>query len=280
MTNLLRKFAEMFVEFDDDGKPADSSAKPSAGKPPSSGEDVLAAIEKIRSDLENEGHTDFDEAEDVLDPGLLASHKQAGKPAEPAAGLKINIGNPPPAGEPAAPSAEPKSSAPISGGSDSINVPKLLSVPEVYARAQISNDGPGHVDRISEMLDDPEMEGLPMDIRARSVKMALKATGVGLESILEDAGRRDQALEDYYFYLDKKHEQIKGQVEADNQRLQQEIDEFMKQKQELMERNRTSLAEAGRIRDEFRKLKQAEEKRLYDIVTPFVSPGENPVELT
>ena len=112
--------------------------------------------------------------------------------------------------------------------------------------------------------------------RSQDYELAVEA----LESILEDAGRRDQALEDYYFYLDKKHEQIKGQVEADNQRLQQEIDEFMKQKQELMERNRTSLAEAGRIRDEFRKLKQAEEKRLYDIVTPFVSPGENPVELT
>ncbi|MCB1216469.1 hypothetical protein KDL44_03710 [bacterium] len=279
MTNLLRKFAEMFVEFDDDGKPAASaSPSPAAGRPPTSGEDVLAAIEKIRTDLESEGHTDFEEAEDILDPGLLASHRErSGSPAadKPETGMKINIGNPPEE----APAA-PRGSAPLAEGSASINVPKLLSIPEVYIRAQISNEGPGHVDRISEMLDDPELEGLPMDIRARSVKMALKATGIGMESILEDAGRRDQALEDYNFYLEKKLEQIRGQVEADNQRLQQEIDEFVKQKQELMQRNRVSLEEAGRIREEFRKAKQAEEKRLYDIVTPFVSPGENPVELT
>ncbi len=272
MTNLLRKFRDLVFEVDDNDTQAGSTAPKSKGGPATSGEEVLAAIEKIRSDLENEGHTDFEDKEEpgsgVRSPGDNSAAGGTDGPHKEQ-GLRIKL----------PPTVVPDAGTLESGGSTGFNVPKLLSIAEVYTRAQIA-EGPGHVDKINDMLNDPEMEGLSMDIRARSVKMALKASGIGLESILEDAGRRDQALEDYTFFLEKKLEQIRSQVEADNLHLQQEIDEFVKQKQNLMEINRRNLEEAGRVREEFKTAKQAEEKRLYDIVTPFVSPGENPVELT
>ena len=269
---LLKKFAALFVEFDGDGRtiPKEQAGmqKPAA----SAGEEVLAAIEKIRTDLENEGHTEFDEPEDVLDHGLLAARDAADGSK---GGLKINIG-PDSAGLPA---GKAKGSAPILDQVGGISVPKLLSIDEVYARAQIV-ESPASINNVLQMLDDPELEGLTMDIRSRSVKMALKASGIGLEAIIEDAGRRDQALEDYRFYLDNKLEQIEDFVEAENRTLQNEIDDFVQQKQTQMDQNKRSLAEARRIRDEFMAGKQIEEKRLYDIVSPFVSPGENPVELS
>jgi hypothetical protein len=271
----MRKIAGMFVEFDSEGQ-ADKPDGADKQHVATSGEEVLAAIEKIRTDLEKEGHTEFDEAEDVLDPGLLASRRATANPGKPGqGGMKINIGE----SQTARPRADATPSAPITDDSGGINVPKLLSIDEVYARAQIS-DSPASINNVLDMLDDPELEGLAMDIRARSVKMALKASGIGLEAILVDAGRRDQALEDYRFYLDNKLERIKEHVEAENQTLQAEVDAFVQQKQQQMEHNRRSLSEARRINEEFKAAKQAEEKRLYDIVSPFVSPGENPVELS
>lgn len=273
--NLMRKIAGMFVEFDSDGQPTVPSGADKQNAA-SSGEEVLAAIEKIRADLENEGHTEFDEPEDVLDPGLLASRKAAASPGKPGeGGMKINIGDSPTPN----PRADASPSAPILDEEGGINVPKLLSIEEVYARAQIT-DSPASINNVLHMLDDPELEGLTMDIRARSVKMALKASGIGLEAILVDAGRRDQALEDYRFYLDNKLDRIQEHVEADNHKLQAEVDAFVQQKQQQMELNRRSLSEAKRINGEFKAAKQVEEKRLYDIVSPFVSPGENPVELS
>ena len=273
---LLKKFAALFVEFDGDGKTISKDKVDPHKSAAGSGEEVLAAIEKIRTDLESEGHTEFDEPEDVLDPALLASHAaREGKSGTGRAGMKINIGIDATSGS----GNKSAGSAPIIDAEGGINVPKLLSIEEVYTRAQIV-DSPASINNVIHMLNDPELEGLTMDIRARSVKMALKASGIGLESIIADAGRRDQALEDYRFYLENKLDRIEEHVESENRTLQGEIDEFVRQKQEQMEQNRQSLAEARRIRDEFKAAKHIEEKRLYDIVSPFVSPGENPVELS
>jgi hypothetical protein len=116
-----------------------------------------------------------------------------------------------------------------------------------------------------------------VEIRARSVKMALSSMGKDLRSVLEDAARRDKALDDYQVYLEHRTGQVEEQVTAANAALQKEIEAFAQAKNAIMMQNKALFEQARNALSSFNVAKEAEEKRLFAIVAPFVTPGENPV---
>jgi hypothetical protein len=132
---------------------------------------------------------------------------------------------------------------------------------------------------VEKMLADPEIAELPLETRARSVRMALRSMGRELPDIIADAAKRDRALEIYEQVVSEAIEDVGRQVVEANAKLQREIDEFVRSKTAMMEANEQALEQARQGLSEYRRTKAAEEERLFNTVAPFVAPGQNPVSL-
>ncbi|MCC7479746.1 hypothetical protein IT575_14995 [bacterium] len=258
MAGLLRKLAGLVVEFPDEQKGSGSAAaKDSADQTET---DPLAAIEAIRADLESS--TSLDTRKLDAEADKLAEHASESLAADGT--VKTDKAA---AGLPTAASALPQ-----------IRLPIVLSISQVYEKAELPAV-PGGFDlvKVAQMLEDPEITGLPLDVRARSVKMAVKAAGGEMKEVLADAARRDQALEVYLNYLSGKVDEIHSQVESQNATLEQEIQDFITARRAIIESNKAKLEAARQALHSYSDSKQAEEERLYQLVAPFVAPGENPV---
>ena len=233
---LLHKLAGLVVEFPDD---AHKQAPPGGSE-----EDVVAAIEKVRADLESELKPKFEAAKTAQAAAAGAAGKLAGGGAE----------------------------------GDQIALLPVLSVEEIFKQANLTPDPKGFdVYKVEAMLNDPETADLAMDMRARMVKMTLKNMGRDLRDVLADAARRDQALDQYLGFLRDSVGQVGDQVAAANAHHKQEMDEFVAAKQAAIAANLAKLKTAQQALGDFTRTKQVEEERLFRTVAPFVAPGENPV---
>ncbi len=269
MAGLLRKLAGLVVEFPEDQKGSGGAASKGGGDQTET--DPLAAIEAIRADLESSTS---------LDTRKLDA--EADKLAERAEDSMAAASRPAASGAPSAGGKSDKTA--ISGlpdapaGMAAIRLPIVLSIPQVYEKAELPAV-PGGFDlvKVAAMLEDPEITGLPLEVRARSVKMAVKAAGGEMKEVLADAARRDQALEVYLDYLQRKVAEVQGQVETQNSSLEQEIQDFITARRAIIESNKAKLEAARQALHSYSDSKQAEEERLYQLVAPFVAPGENPV---
>jgi len=240
---LFRKLAEVAFEFPDEEK------KQEQDQP--EGDDVVAAIEKIRLDLEKTGPTDFS------------------VPDSPAP-------NTPSAAETQAPSRD--TSGLVPAATRHIPLPRCLSIPEVYEQAKVP-EAELSIYRVEEMLNDPEIADLDPAMRARMVRMTLKNLGVELNDILKDAGHRDKAMEAYRDFLDEIIAGIADQIKNTNAEIQREIDSFITRHQEVIDKNNAKMKVLNDSLAEFIRSKEAEEERLFNIAAPFVGQGQNPVDI-
>lgn len=155
----------------------------------------------------------------------------------------------------------------------------IPSFDDVYRAAGISNAAHGYTAfKVLEILSSPEFSALEPKAKAAALSGFLKMNPTGpvpITDILEDAVRRDQALDRFEQFLGEKLGKRKAEIEAQNAALQAEIDELAKRNRERMEENRRTLvAEESRLA-EWQATKTAEEKRLFEAVAPFVD--QNPI---
>ncbi len=150
---------------------------------------------------------------------------------------------------------------------------------DVYRAAGISNAAHGYTAfKVLEILSSPEFSTLEPKAKAAALSGFLKMNPTGpvpIADILEDAVRRDQALDRFEQFLGDKLGKRKAEIEEQNAALQAEIDELARKNREQMDENRRALeAEEARLAD-WRATKRAEEKRLFEAVAPFVDA--NPI---
>jgi hypothetical protein len=261
---VLRKLAELVVEFPDDPPGAGGSGKGKAAPD----DDVLAQIERARAELDSVVSSKPGAGGDRLADGKFKPEAKS----QPPTAAAVKLGGAGSSGLPAGPGV---------GGAaagSGIALPSLLTTAQVYERAGLApKEGDLNIFRIEQMLADPEMADLELSIRARTVKMTLKTMGKELHEILLDAAKRDQALDSYGQWLGEAVTQVEAQVQAANARLKEEIDEFIAKKNAEIDGNTALLAQAHSARQSFVQEKAREEERLFNIAAPFVAPGENPV---
>jgi hypothetical protein len=246
------------VEFPDDAAVKTAATPDKAG---AGADDVLASIERARQELE--GH--------VAQRKLGAATPKAYPDSDPL-GRSSTSANP--FIDDSAPPAVPSGDA---AGSQ-IPLPTLLTVDKIYDRAGLSADPQQmNVYRVQQMLADPDMADLDLAMRARTVKLTLKNMGHELHEIIVDAAKRDQALDSYGDWLKAQVEHVAEQVETENAKLKQEIDDFIAAKNGQIAANRAAFEQAKASQLTYAQDRQAEEQRLFDTVAPFVAPGENPV---
>jgi hypothetical protein len=151
-----------------------------------------------------------------------------------------------------------------------------VNLDEVYTAAQITPPAHGYtVLKVAEMLESEHIRTLPAEVKRKSVMVALDAAGVKVTEIVEDAVRRDRALDTYERVLQKHVAELESQTSAMNAALEEEI---ARRVAEIRARIDENTVKVKRERDEFlawQARKRQEETVIASTVSHFVS--ENPV---
>jgi hypothetical protein len=149
----------------------------------------------------------------------------------------------------------------------------------VYQAAKIGAPAHGYtVLKVADMLQSEHIRTLPADVKRKSVMVALDAAGVKVAEIVEDAVRRDRALDTYERVLLKSLEDLRAQTAAENQRIEEEITQRVSElRARIDENNKKTKSE----QDDFlawQTRKHQEEEAIATAVSYFVS--ESPITTT
>lgn len=197
--------------------------------------------------------------------------------------VEESTGGATPSGQPTAPSssaaqtvaeiassvamAEPKFTAPVSN---------QASFDEIYKAAEIPDPPKGYsIFKVSEMLQSEHIRSMPADVKRSSVLVALDAAGVDIKDVIQDAVRRDRALDTFERVQEKAATELESRKNQENAQIQTEIDKFVSEQRAKMQANNDEVTREKERFFGWRLKKQQEEKKISDAVAPFVS--ENPI---
>ena len=146
----------------------------------------------------------------------------------------------------------------------------------VYESAKIVAPAHGYtVLKVADMLRSEHIQSLPAEVRRKSVLVALDAAGVKVEEIVEDAVRRDRALDTFERVLQQRADELAATTAAENQQIETEIAARVAELRARIDENtRKVAAEQAELRA-WRSRKQAEESLIAEAIGHFVS--ENPI---
>lgn len=147
---------------------------------------------------------------------------------------------------------------------------------EIYDSAQIGVPAHGYtVLKVAEMLQSEHIRALPAEVKQKSIMVALDAAGVKIADIVEDAVKRDRALDTYERVLQKHLEELRTQKAAENQRLEDEINQRVAELKARVDQNNADLGAEQNNLLAWRVRKRQEEDRIAEAIGYFVS--ENPI---
>ena len=178
---------------------------------------------------------------------------------------------------PAAPN--PTGAVPAGTPAPSLTAPPAADLAIVYESAKIAAPAHGYtVLKVAEMLRSEHIRSLPPDVRAKSVLVALDAAGVKVDEIVEDAVRRDRALDTYEKVLHQHLDELAATVAVENRQAEEEIAARVAEIRARIDENTRRVATEQAEFEAWRTRKQQEESLIADAVGHFVS--ENPVTRT
>jgi NADH dehydrogenase/NADH:ubiquinone oxidoreductase subunit G len=150
------------------------------------------------------------------------------------------------------------------------------SFDEIYKAAEIGAPTHGYtILKIAEMLRSEHIRNLPVEVKRSSILVALEAAGVKLAEVIEDAVRRDRALDGFERVRQKAVEELEVRKLKENQQIQAELDRLAAEHKSRIQANNDEVAKAKETLNAWRTQKQQEEQKIADAVSPFVT--ENPI---
>ena len=149
---------------------------------------------------------------------------------------------------------------------------------EIYAEAGLG-DSQCSVDELAKLLENPAIASQPLSVKVVAVNLALSAKGVRADVPVADAVRRDRALDAYQTMLDERARATEERNTAQIEQLTREAEEYLKRKQAEMDALRAEAAEAKRQAADFSLRREAEEKRLAELISPFLEGKQSPVTI-
>jgi hypothetical protein len=147
---------------------------------------------------------------------------------------------------------------------------------QIYKEARLP-DSPFTVDELGKLLENPTVASQPLAIKVVAVNLTLSAKGIGPDVPITDAVRRDRALDAYQQMLDKHAEAAEQRTAVKIEQITKETEEYLKRKQAEIEALRAETADARRESIDFSVRREAEEKRLAELISPFLEGTPNPV---
>ncbi len=161
-------------------------------------------------------------------------------------------------------------------GSPGAAIPDFAAI---YKAAGIQDPPHGYTaHKVLEILSSSHFANLDSKAKAAALSGFLKMNPTGpvpITDVIQDAVRRDQALDKFEEFLRTKLRARTEQVDKENARLQAEIDDLVQRNRERMDANRRELEgeESNLVRWQISK--RTEERSLFDAVAPFVEA--NPI---
>jgi len=153
------------------------------------------------------------------------------------------------------------------------------SFEEIYRAAEIQPPAHGYtVYKVAEMLQSPHIRDLAPEIRRSSVLVALEAAGVKPQEIVEDAVRRDKALDVFERVQRKAVDELESKKTEENRQIQADIDRMVADYRSRIQSNSEAIARERERFNSWLLRKQQEETKIADTVGYFVS--ENPITVS
>ncbi len=151
-----------------------------------------------------------------------------------------------------------------------------VSFDEIYRLAEIAPPSHGYtIGKVGDMLQSEHMRGLPPAVKRASVLTALEAAGVNIEEVIQDAVKRDRALDAYERAQKKSLDNLEATKTKQNQDIQAELDRTVAEYQARMRANTDEVAKEKERFFGWRLKKQQEEQKIADAVGYFLT--ENPI---
>lgn len=147
---------------------------------------------------------------------------------------------------------------------------------EIYKAAGLPKSQCG-VDDLAKLLENPTIANQPMAVKVVAVNLTLSAKNLTAEEPIADALRRDRALDAYQAMLAERVVTTEQRNSAKIQQISQEVEEYLKRKQAEMDALKAEVATVKTQSVEFAIRREIEEKRMADLITPFLEGKPNPV---
>jgi hypothetical protein len=162
---------------------------------------------------------------------------------------------------------EPKFSSPVSNAN---------SFDEIYQAAEIPPAPQGYsIMKVADMLQSEHIRTVPADVKRSTVLVALDAAGVDIKDVIQDAVRRDKALDGYERVQERAVSELETRKTQENAQIQAEIDRVVADQRAKIQANNEEVTREKERFFGWRLKKQQEEKKISDAVAPFVT--ENPI---
>jgi len=200
-------------------------------------------------------------------------------------------GNPPPASDAASEIAKiaaqmqspapvafspPPAAAKFSSAAATVMAGNMATFDDIYGAADIKAPAHGYsILKVSDMLNSEHIRAMPAEVKKGSIMVALDAAGVKIQEVIQDAIRRDQALDAFERVRLKSVDDLEARKAEENRKVQADLDKYVAEQKARLQAN---LDEVSKQRESFiawRKLKQVEEQRIADCVSYFVT--DNPI---
>ena len=114
---------------------------------------------------------------------------------------------------------------------------------EIYQAAEIHPPVHGFtIEKVGDMLRSEHIRSLPRDVKRSSVLVALEAVGAPIQDVIQDAMKRDQALDTFESVQEKSLNQLESQKQQENQQIQAEIDSVVAEHRSRIQANNDQVA--------------------------------------
>ncbi len=151
-----------------------------------------------------------------------------------------------------------------------------LPMAEIYEAAEIRPPAHGYtILKVAEMLKSEHIRNLPREVKRSSILLALEAAGASLDDVIQDAVRRDRALDAFETVQQRALEELEARKAQENQQIQAELDRLVADYRARIQANNDAVAAERERFFGWRLQKQEEERKIAEAVSYFVS--ENPV---
>src|ERR1700723_352844 len=162
---------------------------------------------------------------------------------------------------------EPKFTTPVSDPT---------SFDEIYRAAEIPPAPQGYtILKVTQMLESEHIRNLPSDVKKSSILVALDAAGVDIKEVIQDAVRRDRALDTFERVQQRAADELESKKTKENTDIQAQIDRFVTEQRAKIQANNDEVTREKTRFTGWRLKKQQEEKKIAEAVGYFVT--ENPI---
>jgi hypothetical protein len=143
----------------------------------------------------------------------------------------------------------------------------LLSYEDIYHAAGILSARSGYgVHKVVDMLNSDRIRDLSNDVKRASVLMALDAAGTSADDLLQDATRRQQALNSYEAGQQQQLEEFEARKAQENVKIQAELDKVTAHYAERIQQNQDQAAREKETLRSWQMAKQYESQRIAEVI--------------